>query len=86
MIIASIILLLSGGLFAAQRAEGLLGRPQFLDHHFIFTVSWVSYVVAVVIVYVAHVYRNYLEGGAASVFDQDTQRFVKAFLSQRIDK
>lgn len=82
MIIASIILLLSGGLFAAQRAEGLLGKTEFLDHRFIFTVSWAGYVVAIVIVYVAHVYRNYLEGGAASLLNRDTQDFVNIFLSR----
>lgn len=79
MIISSVILLLSGGLFAAQRAEGMFARAEFLDHHFIFTVSWVAYIVAIGIVYLAHVYRNFLESGAASRANTDIQDFVNDF-------
>jgi len=83
MIIASLILLLSGGLFAAQRSEDMFGGQRFLDHHFIFTVSWVNYVVAVIVVYLAHVYRNFLESGAATRTSRDTQDFVNDFLTRR---
>jgi hypothetical protein len=82
MIIASLILLLSGGLFAAQRAEGTFGGAQFLDHQFIFTISWINYVVAAVTVYLAHVYKNFLESGAAVRTNRDTQDFVEGFLSR----
>lgn len=83
MIASAVILLLSGGLFAAQRAESILGTANQIDHGFIFALSWKVYIIAVVIVYIAHVYKNYLESGAASITNSATQTFVDDFNTTR---
>jgi hypothetical protein len=81
MIIAAGIILLSGGLFVAQRAESAFRFAVALDHELVFTLSWYIYIVSVVVVYLAHVYRNFLETGAPSIVAHDTQDFVDEFLS-----
>lgn len=80
MFVAAIVLLLSSGLFAAQKAaEGTKGT-EHLDHPFIVSASLVLYGVAILIVYVAHVYKNFFESGAANLVNRTTQDFVKDFI------
>jgi hypothetical protein len=84
MVLATIIVLGSSGLFAMQRAEALFDK-QILDHNFIYGISWKAYLLAIVIVYMAHVYKNFLETGAASLAGTDTQDFVESFLAGEKD-
>ena len=78
MVISGIILLVSGGLFAAQRAETLFGL-QSLDTDLIYEISLGAYITALIIVYLAHVYKNFLESGASFIIKTDTQDFVDQY-------
>jgi hypothetical protein len=86
MLIAAIILLLSGGLFAAQREGVALGKSYLLDHDLIYSISWKVYIVALVIVYLAHVYKNFLETAAAATSTSQTQDMVSSFVKKQAEK
>jgi len=86
MVIGALILIFASGLFAVQRAERASLIGSFLNHDFVFDLSWKGYLFSVGLVYLAHVYRNFLETGAATLTGTDTQEFVEDFLSERRDK
>jgi hypothetical protein len=82
MLLSALILIISGGLFAIERAESTLTQIKFLDHSSIFFLSWWMYIFAIIIVYIAHVYKNLMEGGASSITSSQTQDFVNEFISE----
>ena len=83
MVAACVILIISVGLFSAQRVEILFNRESILDSAMIFSWSWKIYVMSVAVVYLAHVYKNFLESGAPTIFTRDTHEFVDQYVSRR---
>jgi len=80
MVIAALIILTSGGLFVVQRT-GMSVGAQHANGTLIFTLSWQVYFAAIVVVYLAHVYKNFMETGGSSITSGDTQDFVSDFIS-----
>ena len=83
MVAAVCILVISVGLFSAQRVEILFNRGSILDRAVIFSMSWKIYLTSVAVVYLAHVYKNLLESGAPTISTRDTQEFVDDYVSRR---
>ena len=73
MVTAALIILWTSGLFVVQRTESIGGNAAHLNNDLIFSWSWQIYIAAVVIVYFTHVYKNFMETGAASITDNETQ-------------
>ncbi len=86
IIAATIILLISVGLFAVQRAGELFGGVVYLDQGFIFSLSWKTYLGGVVLVYLACVYKNLQQEGAAEVARTDTDEFLQMYTTHRRSK
>ena len=79
MLVSGLIILLSAGFFAIQKANSIFGFEQRLDEDFIFSWSWKVYLMAILIVYVAHVYKHLRETGASVISRSQTQDFVREF-------
>jgi hypothetical protein len=79
MLISAIVLLVGGCGFAVTRLGAVLGTNFRWDDVTLFAFSLTLYVISVLIVYLAHVYRNWRETGGAAAFATDTQDFVTAF-------
>jgi hypothetical protein len=79
MLISAIVLLVGGCGFAVTRLGTVLGTDFRWDKVKLFVFSAILYVIAIIVVYLAHVYRNWRETGGAAAFATDTQDFVAAF-------
>lgn len=79
MLLSAVVLLVGGCGFAVTRLGTVLGTHFKWDKATLFVFSFIVYLFAVIIVYLAHVYRNWRETGGAAVFATDTQDFVAAF-------
>jgi hypothetical protein len=79
MLISAIVLLIGGCGFALTRLGTVLGTSFRWDEVTLFVFSAILYLIAVIVVYLAHVYRNWRETGGAAAFATDTQDFVAAF-------
>lgn len=86
IVVATLILLVSVGLFSIWRAGELFGGAVALDSNFIFSLSWKVYLGGVVIVYLAHVYKNFQEGGAPAVTTRDTEEFLTIYADRQREK
>ena len=79
MLISAVVLLVGGCGFAVTRLGTVLGTSFKWDEVTLFVFSLVVYLLAIIVVYLAHVYRNWRETGGAAAFATDTQDFVAAF-------
>ena len=79
MVFSAIVLLVGGCGFAITRLLKVLGMASPWDERTLFACSLSLYLASAVIVYLAHVYRNWRESGAASAFSTATNDFVTAF-------
>lgn len=79
MFLGAIVLLLGGCGFAVTRLLAVIGVASSWNEDLLFTFSWMLYIAAVAIVYLAHVYRNWSETGAAAAFTTQTQDMVNTF-------
>lgn len=85
IVVATLILLISVGLFAVRRAGEIFGEVVALDHEFIFSLSWKVYLCGVFLVYLAYVYKNLREEGAARVARSDTDEFLEMYRGRQRD-
>ncbi|MCB8878404.1 hypothetical protein [Acidisoma silvae] len=79
MVLSVIVLLVGGCGFSFTRLGPLLGINYQWNSSTLFIFSAAVYAAAIVIVYLAHVYRNWRETGGAAAFTMETQDFVSAF-------
>lgn len=82
MISSVLILAVSVALFAVQRTEAF-AEGLNLDRSYIFSLSWKVYICSVCIVYLAYVYKNLAETGAAHIGGAITREFVDEYLERR---
>lgn len=78
---STIILLVCVAAFSFQRAKELFIPQENIDNEFLFSLSWKVYVSAIVLVYLAHVYKN-LRESAATRMGEDTRDFVEQWRSR----
>ena len=83
MIICLLLTILAAGLFGLRSARVLLGVPLPLDESKIFRWSALIYGSSILLAYIAHVYKNFVEAGAADLQRSETAEFVKDFQSRR---
>jgi len=79
MLLSAIVLLVGGCGFAVTRLGVVLGSSFSWDEKTLFEFSLTLYGMSALIVYLAHVYRNWRETGGASAFSTETQDFVMAY-------
>jgi hypothetical protein len=79
-ILSSLIVVLVGVAgFTFTRLGPVLGISLSWDEATVFTFSLKLYLISIIIVYLAHVYRNRRETGGPAAYSTDTQDFVAAF-------
>jgi hypothetical protein len=79
---AGLILMISVGLFAVQRVEELVANFEWLDHAFVFDLSWKVYIASIALIYLGHVYKNVRATGAAQISGRQTHEFVSEFIER----
>lgn len=79
MLVSALVLLVGGCGFAVTRLGAVLGTNFPWDEGTLFAFSLTLYLVSTIIVYLAHVYRNWRETGGPSAFSTETQDFVTAY-------
>lgn len=77
--LSSLIILVCGAFFAIIRAGGINASGLKLNIDFIFSASVYIFFIAVIITYLAHVYKNLHESGAVHKLRSDTHDFVNRF-------
>ena len=82
-VVAISILLLCSGLFAIRHASETVSPPFGLDSDFVFYVSVVVYGTSVLLVYLAHVYRNLMDTGAPDITRKSEEDFVRRYRHER---
>jgi hypothetical protein len=79
MLISALVLLVGGCGFAVTRLGAVLGTKFPWDEGTLFAFSLMLYLVSIIIVYLAHVYKNWRETGGSTAFSTETQDFVAAY-------
>ncbi len=79
ILLSLVVVLVGVAGFTFTRLGPVLGISLSWDEATMFTFSLTLYLISIVIVYLAHVYRNWRETGGPSAYSTDTQDFVTAF-------